>query len=60
MTRRLMPVATSAIATATLTAAIFLLPATSDRRPARAGIDDIKVSAHHIDIEPASAGGYRH
>lgn len=60
MTRLSMSAATPVIATAALTAAIFLLPATSDRRQARAGIDDIKVSAHHIDITPASAGGYRH
>ena len=36
------------LATALLTAAIFLLPATGDRRPARASVDDIQFSATHI------------
>lgn len=56
MTRRAMSSATSVIATVALTAAIFLLPATSDRHRARAAIDDITVSAHHI---PVVAGAYR-
>ena len=47
---RLSPV----LASAMLTAAIFVLPATSDRRPARAAVDDIKVSATHIPHDAAT------
>ena len=36
------------LATALLTAAIFLLPATGDRQQAAAWVDDITVSASHI------------
>ncbi len=49
---RLSPV----LATALLTAAIFLLPATSDHRQARASVDDIKVSATHISHDGAPGG----
>lgn len=48
MTRRLASLS-PLLATLVLTAAIFLLPATSDRRQARASVDDIKVSATHIE-----------
>ena len=37
------------VATALLTAAVFLLPATADRRQAQAAIDGIKVSATLIN-----------
>lgn len=56
MTRRTVRSVTSAVATVGLTAAVFLLPATSDRRQARAAIDGITVSAHH---NPVVAGAYR-
>jgi hypothetical protein len=42
------------LATAALTAAIFLLPAVSEVRHARASVDEIKVSATHIPYDAAS------
>lgn len=45
------------VATALLTAAIFLLPATGDQRQAQASADDITVSATHI--RPDAAEGAR-
>lgn len=41
------------LGTVLLTAAIFLLPATGDGRQARAAIDDIKLSATHIQYHAA-------
>ncbi|MEO3386535.1 hypothetical protein [Mesorhizobium sp. CAU 1741] len=41
-------------ATVLLTAAVFLLPAPSDQRPARASIDEISVSATHIQLYSAA------
>ena len=46
------------LATLMLTGAIFLLPATSDRRQAQASAGDIQVSATHIEIEGADAPRY--
>ena len=39
------------LATALLTAAIFLLPATGERRQAQASVDDITVSATQVAYE---------
>ena len=41
-------------ATMLLTAAIFLLPATSDHRPARASVDQISVSSTRIHFDVAA------
>lgn len=46
------------LATLLLTAAAFLLPATSDRRPAQASGADVQVSATHIEFEGAAAPRY--
>lgn len=56
MNRRLLVSVSPMLATAALTAAIFLLPATSDHRQARAAIDDIMTSTYHIsNVSDAAA-----
>lgn len=46
------------LATLLLTGAIFLLPATSDRRQAQASAGDFQISATHIQVEGAGAPRY--
>ena len=42
------------LATALLTAAIFLLPATSDHRQARASVADVNISTPSIPVDGAN------
>jgi hypothetical protein len=51
--RRGLATVTTFFATGLLTAAVFLLPATGERRQAQAAVDEIKVSATHIDYDAA-------
>lgn len=52
--RRRFAVISPLLATAALTAAIFLLPAVGEGKQARAAVDDIQMSATHIQYDAAS------
>ena len=57
MTRRVASLS-PLLATLLLTGAVFLLPATSDRRQAQASDGDFQVPATHIETEGAGAPRY--
>jgi len=55
MNRRLIASLSPMLATAALTAAIFLLPATGDHRSAQAAIDDMTTSTYHMSSVSGAA-----